>query len=64
MAKKGTFDPVEAKYLVTWMRRCNAMDAGERGGSCKHCPEVNGNCTSGLMERAAVQLELAIGEKK
>lgn len=64
MAKKATFDPIEAQYLVTWMRRCNAMEAGERGGSCKHCPEVNGGCTSGLMERAAVQLELAARMKK
>lgn len=64
MAKKAAFDPIEAQYLVTWLRRCNAMDAGERSGSCKYCPEVNGNCTSGLMERAAVQLELAIKAKK
>lgn len=64
MAKKVAFDPIEAQYMANWMRRCNAMDAGERGGSCKFCPEVNGNCTSGLMERAAVQLELAAKMKK
>lgn len=64
MAKQGAFDEIEARYIATWMRRCNSMDAGERGGSCKFCPEVNGNCTSGLMERAAVQLELAAKMKK
>ena len=60
MAKKEAFDPIEARYIINWMRRCNAMDAGERGGGCRHCPEVDGLCTSGLMERAAKQLELAI----
>lgn len=57
--QKHAFDPYEARYVAKWMRRCNAMDACERGGSCKHCPEVNGECTSGLMERAAKQLEEA-----
>lgn len=59
MAKQAEFDEIEARYIANWIRRCNAMDVGERGGSCRHCPEVNGNCTGGLMERAAVQLELA-----
>lgn len=63
MGKTEAFDPIEARYIANWMRRCNAMDAGERGGSCKYCPEVHGNCTTGLMERAAVQLELAAKEK-
>lgn len=64
MAKQEAFDEIEARCIATWMRRCNSMEANERGGSCKHCPEYAGDCTSGLMERAAVQLELAAKMKK
>ena len=64
MAKQEAFDEIEARYIATWMRRCNAMDAGERGGSCRHCPEYGAGCTSGLMQRAAAQLELAAKMKK
>lgn len=60
MKKKGNFDPLEARYMITWMRRCNAMEVGERGGGCRYCPEVNNQCSAGLMERAAKQLEEAV----
>lgn len=60
MAKQAEFDEIEARYIANWIRRCNAMDAGERGGSCRHCPEYEGECSTGLTERAAVQLELAV----
>lgn len=62
--KKEAFDEIEAQYVANWLRRCNAMDAGERADWCRRCPEYERECTAGLMERAAKQLELAARMKK
>lgn len=63
-SQKPAFDPIEAQYMVNWMRKCVAMERNERSDKgCRYCPEAETGCINGLMERAATQLELAIKNK-
>lgn len=57
--KKVEFDAYDARYIANWLRKCVAMERGERADRCKYCPCDGDDCMNRLMERAAAHLEAA-----